>query len=86
MTPILNAPADALSRARREAVLGQLAAGMSEDSIYRFNVDAAIRAARLVGGDEGDVEVAAELEREAVGQALAEIRGGRRANRGRGHY
>ena len=66
---------------RRISVVRRLEAGMSEDEIYRRGIDVAIRAARLEGCDESDVEVAASQARRDIAEALAEARNDRRAER-----
>jgi hypothetical protein len=66
--------ADDLRGLRRKTVLLGLLHRKSEDEIYREEIDVVVRAARLEGCDESDVEVAAARARRDVADLLAEFR------------
>jgi hypothetical protein len=75
---LIEPPPDLVDEMRmlwRDAALARLAAGLSEDEIYRRGIDAAVQAARRDGCDEGDVEVAGEQARRDIAEVLAEGRG-----------
>jgi hypothetical protein len=67
-------PSRELKEIRSVGVLSEILDGKSEDSIYRRAIDIAIRAARLEGLDESDVEVVAAGARRHVAEILAECR------------
>jgi hypothetical protein len=76
MTRLLDAPDLALDlkKLHRLTIVMDVMHGKSEDEIYRRRIDTAIKAARLEGCDEADVEVIAALARRNVAEILAECR------------
>jgi hypothetical protein len=66
--------ADDLKSLCRVAVVLDILNGRSEDEIYRRRIDIAVRAARLEGCDESDVEVIAAQARRNTAEVLAECR------------
>jgi hypothetical protein len=78
MARLLDTPAhlaDEMRLVRGVMVLERLERGMTEDEIFRRGIDVAIRAARLEGADEIEVEVVACQARRDIAQALREIWG-----------